>query len=43
MDPDQELAPDPAIIVIDLPGAIKKQIFFQCFSAYFFLKVYLHN
>jgi hypothetical protein len=37
--------PDPAIFVIDLQDANKKlPIFFsQSFSAYYFLKVHLHN
>jgi hypothetical protein len=35
LDPD----PDPAIFVIDLQDASKKTIF----SAYYFLKVHLHN
>ncbi len=33
--------PDPAIFVTDLQEAIKKQFFY--FSAYYFLKVHLHN
>jgi hypothetical protein len=37
MDPD--LAPDPAVCVIDPQGANKKTIFF----AYYFLKVHLHH
>ncbi len=41
MDPDSD--PDPAIFVIDLQDANKKQIFNTIFSAYYFLKVHLHN
>jgi hypothetical protein len=37
MDPD----PDPAIFVLDLQDANKKTVF--CFSAYYILKVHLHN
>jgi hypothetical protein len=40
MDPDSN--PDPAIFVIDLQDAKKKQIFYLIFSAYYFLKVHLH-
>ncbi len=39
MDPD----PDPAIFVIDLQDASKKQIFNTIFSAYYFLKVHLNH
>jgi hypothetical protein len=39
VDPD----PDPAIFVIDLQDASKKLIFNTIFSAYYFLKVHLHN
>jgi hypothetical protein len=39
MDPD----PDPAIFVIDLQDASKKQIFNTIISAYYFLKVHLHH
>jgi hypothetical protein len=35
--------PDPAIFVIDLQDASKKLIFKTIFSAYYFLKVHLHN
>jgi hypothetical protein len=35
--------PDPAIFVIDLQDASKKLIFYKNFSAYYFLKVHLHN
>jgi hypothetical protein len=35
--------PDPAIFVIDLQDANKKLIFLKNFSAYYFLKVHLHN
>jgi hypothetical protein len=36
--------PDPAIFVIDLQDASKKLIFLtQFFSAYYFLKVHLHQ
>jgi hypothetical protein len=41
MDPDSD--PDPAIFVIDLQDAGKKQIFYTVFSAYYFLKLHLHN
>ncbi len=37
------LDPDPAIFVIDLQDASKKQIFNTIFSAYYFLKVHLHH
>jgi hypothetical protein len=43
IDPDSDLDPDPAIFVIDLQDANKKQIFLKSLSAYFFLKVYLHQ
>ncbi len=39
MDPDW----DPAIFVIDLQHANKKLIFWNSFSAYYFLKVHLHH
>jgi hypothetical protein len=35
--------PDPAIFFIDLQDASKKKIFNPIFSAYYFLKVHLHN
>jgi hypothetical protein len=35
--------PDPAIFVIDLHHASQKLIFNTIFSAYYFLKVHLHN
>jgi hypothetical protein len=35
--------PDPAIFIIDLQDASKKQIFKIIFSAYYFLKVLLHH
>jgi len=35
--------PDPAIFVIDLQDAYKKLIKKKRFSAYYFLKVHLHN
>jgi hypothetical protein len=35
--------PNPAIFVIDLQDANKKQIFKTIFSAYYFLKVHLHH
>jgi len=38
MDPDSDLA----IFIIDLQDANKKQILYS-FSAYYFLKVYLHH
>jgi hypothetical protein len=42
MDPDAD--PDPAIFVIDLQDANKKQIFFrQVFLLFYFLKVHLHH
>ncbi len=34
--------PDPAIFVIDLQDANKKQTFYFIFSAYYFLKIHLH-
>ncbi len=37
------LDPDPAIFVIDLEHASKKLIFNTIFSAYYFLKVHLHQ
>ncbi len=37
-----DLAPDPAIFVIDLQDANKK-LFFPSFPVYYFLKVHLHN
>ncbi len=43
MDPDSDPDPDPAIFVIDLQHASKKIIFNTIFSAYYFLKVHLHN
>jgi hypothetical protein len=45
MDPDSnpDADPDPAIFIIDLQDANKKQILQNSFSAYFFLKVHLHN
>jgi hypothetical protein len=43
VDLDPDLDPDPAIFVIDLQDASKKQIFNILFSAYYFLKVHLHN
>jgi hypothetical protein len=39
VDPD----PDPALFVIGLQDASKKRIFNTIFSAYYFLKVHLHN
>jgi len=41
MDPDPDA--DPAIFIIGLQDANKKQICTKSFSAYYFLKVYLHN
>ncbi len=41
MDPDAD--PDPAIFVIDLQDANKKQFFFKKLSAYYSLKVHLHH
>ncbi len=43
MDPDPDADLDPAIFVIDLQHANKKQIFAKRFFAYNFLKVHLHN
>ena len=48
MDPDADpcqwlMDPDPAIFVIYLQDANKKLIFNTIFSAYYFLKVHLHN
>jgi hypothetical protein len=45
MDPDSDpdADPDPAIFIIDLQDANKKLILQNSFSAYFFLKVHLHN
>jgi hypothetical protein len=41
---DLDPAPDPAIFVIDLLDANKKHFFSKTFfSAYYFLKVHLHN
>jgi hypothetical protein len=34
--------PDPAIFVIYLPE-VKKIFFFVSYSAYYFLKIHLHN
>ena len=41
MDPDPDL--DQDFFVIDLKDASKKLIFITIFSAYYFLKVHLHN
>jgi hypothetical protein len=41
-DPDPDSDPDPAIFVTDLQNAIKK-LNKKSFSAYYFLKVHLHN
>jgi hypothetical protein len=41
MDPDAY--PNPAIFLIDLQDANKKLIKKKSFSAYYFLKVHLHN
>jgi hypothetical protein len=38
-----DMYPDPAIFVIDLHDASKKQISLKGFSAYFFSKVHLHH
>jgi hypothetical protein len=35
--------PDPAIFIIDLQDASKKLIFITIFSAFYFLKVYIHH
>ena len=42
-DPDSDPVPDPAFFVIDLQDASKKLIFNTIFSAYYFLKVHIHN
>jgi hypothetical protein len=42
MDPDPDADPDPAIFVIDLQDANKKQINKKSFPADPFLKVHLH-
>jgi hypothetical protein len=44
-DPAPGPAPYPAIFVIDLQNANKNYFFLQffCFSAYYSLKVHLHN
>ncbi len=39
MDPDSDPDPDPAIFVIDLHNANKKQNFLKSVFAYYFLKV----
>jgi hypothetical protein len=41
MDPDAD--PDPAIFVMDLQFANLKLILKKSFTAYYFLKVLLHN
>ena len=41
-DPDPDADPDPALFVIYLQDANKKLIL-KMFSAYYFLKIYLHN
>jgi hypothetical protein len=38
-----DLDPDPAIFVIDFQDASIKLIFNTIFSAYYFLKVHIHN
>ncbi len=43
MDADPDSDPDPAIFVNDLQDASKKLIFNAIFSAYYFLKLHLHN
>jgi hypothetical protein len=43
MDPDPDADPDPATFIIDLQEANKKLIFFLRFSAFYYLKVHLHN
>jgi hypothetical protein len=44
MDPDPDADPEPAFFVIELQNANKKLIFNKkSFSAYYFLKVHLHN
>ena len=42
-NPDSDLDQDHAIFVIDLQDANKKLIYNIIFSAYYFLKVYLHH
>ncbi len=42
LDPALAPAPDPAIFVIDLQD-VNKELFFLSFSAYHFLRVYLHH
>ena len=43
MDLDLDSDPDPAIFVIDLQDASQKLIFNTISSAYYFLKLHLHN
>ncbi len=47
MDPDPDLDADPdadpSIFIIDLQDAKKNEFFKKRFSAYYFLKVLLHN
>jgi hypothetical protein len=40
---DTDADPDPAIFVIDLQNANKKQLKKKSFPAYYFLKVLLHH
>jgi hypothetical protein len=42
-DPDPDADPNPAIFVIDLKDANKKQLKKKRFSAEYFLKVHLHH
>ncbi len=42
-DPDPDLDPDPAIFLINLQDANKIQICLKSFSAFYFLKLHLHN
>jgi hypothetical protein len=41
-DPDSHADPEPYIFIIDLQDANKKQIKKRRFSAYYFLRVFLH-
>jgi hypothetical protein len=42
-DPDPDADPDPANLAFDLKDANKKTNLKKSFSAYYFLKVHLHN
>jgi hypothetical protein len=41
MDPDSD--PDPAIVVIDLQDANKKNNLKKVFTAFYFLKIHIHH